>query len=230
MNVTGDFDCVKIDCYIAAMNAFRPGEKKAYHHGNLRQVLLDGAAKLLREEGEAGLSMRKLAARTGVSRTAAYHHFKDKHDLLCATAEEGFRRFRAVFHSPGQDPVDQQRLQRLVEDYIDFATNQSEYYDLMFGSRLWRSEGLTDTLTEEAHGTFRGYVDGIRRWRGQRGVSSRLDPLRYAQVTWSTLHGMSRLLIDGIYIDDEARKAMCQATAEMFWRELTAMPNGVNRS
>jgi len=200
-------------------------DKKAYHHGDLRKVLLDDAARILREEGEEGLSMRKLAASTGVSRTAPYHHFKDKQDLLCSIAEEGFKRFRTVFNPPEADqdrPLSQRRIERFVEDYIEFATGQSEYYDLMFGSHLWKSEGLSESLTREAHATFRGYVEGIRQWRKQGDVSDCVEPLRYAQVTWSTLHGMSRLLIDGIYVEREARNSMCQATAEMFWRELTA--------
>lgn len=202
-------------------------EKKAYHHGDLRNVLLDGAACLLRDEGEEGLSMRKLAARTGVSRTAPYHHFKDKQELLCAIAEEGFSRFRTVFVTPETEtgqPLNKDRISRFVEDYIVFATEHSEYYDLMFGSQLWKTQGLTESLTREAHGTFRVYVDGIRQWKKQGDVSESLEPLRYAQVTWSTLHGMSRLLIDGIYVDRQARNSMCQATADMFWRELTAIP------
>jgi AcrR family transcriptional regulator len=206
------------------MNKTTLDEKKAYHHGDLRKVLLDDAARLLREEGEEGLSMRKLAARTGVSRTAPYHHFKDKQELLCGIAEEGFTRFRTVFVHPEvstEHPLSKDSILHFVERYIEFATGQSEYYDLMFGSRLWKTQGLTESLTSEAHGAFRRYVDGIKEWQKQGVVSEDLDPLRYAQVTWSALHGMSRLLIDGIYVDSEARNSMCKATAEMFWRELT---------
>ena len=200
-------------------------DRKAYHHGDLRKALLDDAVKLLREEGEAGLSMRNLAARAGVSRTAAYHHFEGKHALLCAVAEEGFKRFGKVFYPPemeGDDTLNEQRIQRFVQDYIKFATGNSEYYDLMFGSQLWKTEKLTETLTQEAHRTFRGYVDGIRGWQESGQISKKLDPLRYAQVSWSTLHGMSRLLIDGIYVDNQSRNAMCQAAADMLWRELNA--------
>ena len=200
-------------------------DRKAYHHGDLRKALLDDAVKLLREEGEAGLSMRNLAARAGVSRTAAYHHFEGKHALLCAVAEEGFKRFGKVFYPPemeGDDTLNEQRIQRFVQDYIKFATGNSEYYDLMFGSQLWKTEKLTETLTQEAYRTFRGYVDGIRGWQESGQISKKLDPLRYAQVSWSTLHGMSRLLIDGIYVDNQSRNAMCQAAADMLWRELNA--------
>ncbi len=198
--------------------------RKPYHHGDLRQALLDDAARLLREEGEAGLSMRNLADRAGVSRTAAYHHFQGKHELLCAVAEEGFRRFRDVFYPPdlAEDAgVDEERVRRFVRDYIEFATGNPEYYDLMFGGQLWKTGKLTETLTREAHGTFRDYVEGVRQWQTEGLISDHLDPLRYAQVSWSALHGMSRLLIDGIYVDNESRKAMCDAAGEMLWRDLS---------
>ncbi len=64
-----------------------PREKKAYHHGDLKSVLLDETARILREEGEDALSLRRLAANIGVSRTAPYHHFRDKQSLLCAVAD-----------------------------------------------------------------------------------------------------------------------------------------------
>ena len=195
--------------------------KQSYHHGDLRQTLLDEAAALLREEGEAGLSMRALAARVGVSRTAPYHHFKDKRDLLCAIAEEGFRRFVGVLTIEG-DTISEARLGRFVRDYLDFVLTNSEYYDLMFGSQLWKSEGVTETLQDEAHGSFRFYVEQVSDWQ-QRGLIDRnLDVLRYAQVSWGTLHGLSRLLIDGIYLDRESMGPMCDQAASMFWRELSA--------
>jgi AcrR family transcriptional regulator len=206
------------------MNTAGTTQKKGYHHGDLRKALLEAAAKLLREDGETGLSMRNLAASAGVSRTAAYHHFNDKQDLLCAIAEEGFRQFRRIFRPAGDaddGSVQQAHIQRFVTDYIAFATDHSEYYELMFGSRLWQSGQLSDTLRQEAYISFRVYVNRIRKWQEQGDISRSLDPLRYAQVTWSTLHGMSRLLIDGIYVDGRSRNAMCKAAAEMLWRELT---------
>lgn len=194
--------------------------KSTYHHGDLRRTLLDEAALLLREEGEKGLSMRALAARAGVSRTAPYHHFKDKQDLLCAIAEEGFRRFVGVLTLAG-DQLSEKRLQRFVHDYLKFALENAEYYDLMFGSQLWKSEGITETLRQEAHGSFRFYLEQAREWQRQGHVNKDLDTLRYSQVTWSTLHGMSRLLIDGVYLAPEAMEPVCHQAASMFWRELS---------
>lgn len=210
---------------LPGMSDIKNKPKKSYHHGDLRKALVDLAAGLLKTEGEAGLSMRKLAELAGVSRTAAYHHFKDKHDLLCAIAEEGFRAQKEVFNPPEygpNSPVDEQRIQRFVVDYINFATEKSQYYDLMFGGQLWKSEKLTSTLKVEAYDAFKAYVDGIRAWQASGVISQSIDPLRYSQVSWSTLHGMSRLLIDGIYLDNEAKGSMCEAAAEMLWRELNS--------
>jgi AcrR family transcriptional regulator len=194
--------------------------RRSYHHGDLRRTLLDEAAVLLREEGEPGLSMRALAARAGVSRTAPYHHFQDKQELLCAIAEEGFRRFAGVLTITG-DTLSEARIRRFVRDYLEFALTHSEYYDLMFGSHLWKSAHVTEALRSEAHGSFRFYVDQVRRWQEGGLIADDVDILRYAQVSWGTLHGLSRLLIDGIYLDRETMDAMCDQAASMFWHELS---------
>ena len=63
-----------------------PVARPTYHHGDLREALLQAAKALIGEAGIENLSLRKLAERAGVSRTAPYHHFSDKNDLLCAIA------------------------------------------------------------------------------------------------------------------------------------------------
>ncbi len=198
--------------------------RSSYHHGDLRQVLMDEAALMIKEEGEQALSMRKLAARVGVSRTAPYHHFSDKQTLLCGIAEEGFRRFSLIgdareFDDDGLLSMSVQL--DFVRNYLKFARQNSQYYDLMFGGHLWKSQRLTDSLTREAHSTFRLYVDRLRQWKEDGRILPDIDPLRFAQVSWSTLHGMSRLAIDGIYMDDAAVEPMCESAAQMFWQQLT---------
>ena len=65
----------------------------SYHHGNLRQELMELAEKHLVEGGVRDLSLRALAREIGVSQTAPYRHFRDKNALLAALATEGFKRF-----------------------------------------------------------------------------------------------------------------------------------------
>ncbi|CAA0082903.1 HTH-type transcriptional repressor AcnR [Zhongshania aliphaticivorans] len=195
---------------------------KPYHHGDLRRQILDEAARLLKSEGESGLSMRKLAQNLGVSRTAPYHHFTDKQALLCGVAEEGFRRLREVI---GTQPrlasaaISEEAVRDFVRRYVQFSIDNAEYYELMFGARLWKSQQLTESLKVEAYDAFKTYLEQIRHWQ-QEIQNAELDPLRFAQVSWSTLHGMSRLLIDGIYLDITAINVMTDTAAKMFWQQL----------
>ena len=216
-------DALSSGCYIASMTQATPNKPSgAYHHGDLRAQLLDVAARLLREEGEAGLSMRRLAQELGVSRTAPYHHFSDKHSLLCGIAEEGFRRFRGVNADAAlwdARTFGETNLSDFVRRYIHFAVSNAEYYDLMFGGKLWKSAALTASLKSEAYTAFREYVNHIRQLQSGGAFADNFDPLRYAQLSWSTLHGMSRLLIDGIYLDSSTVEEMCSTAAAMFWRQ-----------
>ena len=209
--------------------------KRAYHHGDLRQVLLDSAVQILRSEGEEALSMRKLAAVAGVSRTASYHHFADKQHLLCAIAEEGFLRLDATIKEAiGQLPSlvpeatenelllrVRQELDSFINAYLQFAVNNSLYYDLMFGSRLWKSEQLTESLKIHAHESFRQHVNAVGRWMALINANH-IDSRHFAQVTWSTLHGMSRLVIDGIYVDQSSMRAAAKVAEKMFWDRITS--------
>jgi AcrR family transcriptional regulator len=197
--------------------------KSAYHHGSLRQALVSEAVALIREAGEDALSMRALATRVDVSRTAAYHHFKGKEDLLCAIAEEGFERILAESRTAeleSQAEVGEEQIKQLISNYLNFAVENAEYYNLMFGSRLWKSSVVTDQLTAKAHEFFRFHVSVLRERQIKGQICQSIDIVRHSQVTMSTLHGMSRLLIDGIYVDKATIASIGDAAARMFWREL----------
>lgn len=194
--------------------------KKAYHHGDLRQQLIHQAAKMIREEGEAALSMRKLAAQLGVSRTAPYHHFEDKQALLNAIAEEGFRLFDERGLEAKRYEDIESYLRHHIRSYVFFAVENSEYYDLMFGGQIWKTEGgLTQSLKERSYKVFRTYTEHMSELT-EGMLPEGVTPLRFAQVTWSTMHGLSRLMIDGIYVEREAIEGMCDASAKVLLQNL----------
>ena len=198
-------------------------DRKTYHHGDLKAVLLDETVRILRDEGEGALSLRRLAANVGVSRTAPYHHFKDKQSLLAAVAEEGFVRFNRTMKAvleQGRGKGGEQLMREYVKAYVDFAVSNSEYYDLMYGSKVWRSEQLTTSLLSSARSTLRSDVERIQLLQERGLVAKKLDPLRFAQVSWGMLHGISRLLIDGIYTDAASATGICETAADMLWQQL----------
>ena len=196
---------------------------RTYHHGDLKAVLLDETARILREEGEEALSLRHLASSIGVSRTAPYHHFKDKQSLLYAVAEEGFSRFNeamkhAMRRSRGKDA--QTTMRDYTRAYVKFAVSHREYYDLMYGGKVWRSDSLAKSLLKSARGTLRGNIERIQAWQAGGGISTELDAPDFAHVAWGTLHGISRLMIDGIYTDSASVRRICDTASDMLWRQL----------
>ncbi|OED46089.1 TetR family transcriptional regulator [Endozoicomonas sp. (ex Bugula neritina AB1)] len=202
--------------------------KKPYHHGNLRQSLIDQATVMISEVGVEKLSMRGLAQVAGVSRTAAYHHFKDKNELLCAIAEQGFTHWLEMFSGLEQQTPErlEEWLTQFVRAYVDFACEYQEEYDLMFGRPIWKAGEPTDSLRQQAAECFHRYVLFIEQWQKIGVFSNEIEALRLTQVSWSTLHGMCRLLNDGIYLDRASLDAMCQAVVQI----LTGLVNNAKKS
>ena len=176
-----------------------------YHHGDLRSALLQEANVMLKESGIDGLSLRRLAERVGVSRMAPYHHFRDKHDLLCALATEGFRELDKLVEraspQPGSGKELQTTLAGFVRDYLRFAVENPDRYELMFGRPIWKSANPSAELKDTAFACFRHYAERISALLGQQRLPKGSKPLRLAQASWATLHGLCRLMIDGIYVN-----------------------------
>ena len=206
---------VKPSAHSSALGQNKEPMKKGYHHGDLHHVLMSEAAKMIREEGEAALSMRKLAIRAGVSRTAPYHHFKDKQGLLCAVAEEGFRLFDGMAQSPAPRVDLFDYLRKRMREYVNFAIDHPEYYNLMFSSAIWASNDVSQTLKDKAYDSFRLYSQQVNQLCGETPLPEGVTSLRVAQLSWSTFHGLSRLMIDGIYLDKTALEAIFDAADKL---------------
>jgi AcrR family transcriptional regulator len=99
----------------------------------LSRRLIDEAARLLAEEGPAGLSVRKLASAAGTSTMAIYSRFGDKPSLLAAMHREGFRRLGAHLQVTATDP--ETALVELGRAYRRSALQSPHLYALMFGPR-----------------------------------------------------------------------------------------------
>ncbi len=175
-----------------------------YHHGDLRQALLDAAALQLAEQGIEQLTLRKLADKVGVSRTGAYHHFASKNDLVCAVAAQGFGQLQQMIEQAATKSGTGvgAEMQHFVFEYVDFATTQPELYELMFGRKIWKVEGATAELKAVAYACFARYNKWTERTilSVQPGVP-KLRCLRIAQANWAAIHGLCRLSIDGIYME-----------------------------
>jgi len=199
-----------------------------YHHGNLYETLLATASKIIADQGVDALSLRKLAEKIGVSRTAAYHHFNDKNDLLCAIATQGFiawqQQAEHIFNNTGL--TDREKYRAFVHNYVHFASQNPAMYELMFGRTLWKNmqqpNNTSDTnlSTEKLHNvaypSFQYQVEMTKSWQEKGLLPKSENTLRLAQVIWGTLHGIARLLIDGIYADESNVDEMCDCAVNLF--------------
>lgn len=171
-----------------------PG-RQSYHHGDLRQTLIDEGLALVSEVGINALSLRKLAERVGVSPPALYHHFSSKQALLLALGEASIDRFEAAMSAVMAG--EQASLDSVVLAYVRFARDNPEQYELLFGRDNWHEVAPTD-FHRRARDSFRQ----LGRHLATLQAAGRLDPgvntLRLAQIAWATLHGLCRMHNDGL--------------------------------
>ena len=187
-----------------------------YHHGDLRNELIHVATSMIQDGGLPALSMRKLSDQLGVSRTALYHHFSNKNDLLAAIAERGFATLTevltGVMSKQGMTLVD--RLECFTASYVQFALTHETEYELMFGHELWRSNPSSH-LQRVAKNCFRRFARMIEGLHEDGVLAHDQDPLRLSQLIWAALHGLVKLSHDGIFarqedLEDITRYAVAQ--------------------
>ena len=179
--------------------------ERAYHHGDLRNALIDAGMNALATQDAAELSLRALARELGVSANAAYRHFADKDALLSALAAEGFRRFAAeqadsrctTGPGPGQTglkggPQDEALSSGLR--YVQFAQRHPGLFRLMFGRFLLASQDAE--LQGAAMAAFMQLLEQSRPPGAPPGPPDEATLMR-ALARWSLVHGLSHLLLEG---------------------------------
>jgi len=187
---------------------------ESYHHGDLRRALLDEAITVLDVNGIGSLSLRALARRVGVSPTAPYHHFRDKAELVHALAADALMELDAALadaDAAHSDPTEQLRAQGVA--YVLFAVDHPERFRLAFRPEMGAPfSGLSDSNTAlpEHLTAFRHLVRAVRRLVDEPARQTNL-----ATASWSLVHGLSALLVDGplhpLAADREHVRAMAES-------------------
>ncbi|HSI51454.1 MAG TPA: TetR/AcrR family transcriptional regulator [Ideonella sp.] len=164
--------------------------KTTYHHGNLREALLDAAEALLPKHGAEGLTLREVARQAQVSHGAPYHHFPSREALLAAVAERGFVGLgQAMQSAKGATPRD--RLVGICEAYVAFAARHPTRFRLMFGPLL-ASKALYPGLQQAGEQSFFLLLEASREVAPDEAM-----PL--ALAGWSMAHGLAHLRINKVF-------------------------------
>ena len=161
---------------------------KPYHHGDLRRQLITVGEEVLAERGLAGLSLREVARRLGVSHNAPFKHFASREALLAAMAGEGFeelgRRLAVVDAAPPEHYVVERGLA-----YVNFALDRPTLFRLMFSGEI-DMEAFPD-LAQKAEWSLASVGGKIADVFGSEAIT---DAMLSA---WAFVHGLANLLLDG---------------------------------
>ena len=170
-------------------------EQKKYHHGDLKQALIEAGLAILETDGLPGLSLRACAARTGVSHAAPKNHFGSLKGLITAIAAEGFCRHAQFMRSglmPGASRT--ARLQAAMVGYVRFSAAHPHLFELMFSPNY--PDFTDETLRQNAQASYAVLRD----------ISTGLDwdkaatpdgQVKTEMMLWSMVHGYALLSISG---------------------------------
>ncbi|MBI3163270.1 MAG: TetR/AcrR family transcriptional regulator [Anaerolineales bacterium] len=170
---------------------------KKYHHGDLKNALIQAGVEILAKEGVGGLSLRKVAQRAGVSHSAPYAHFPDKQSLIAAISTEGFNQLyaelEAAISSHSKNPKKQ--LIEGVQAYVHFAMENLDTFKIMFSGVLEKEKDYS-SFVDISSKTFKLVVEVVQACQNA-GVLPAAPADLMAVSVWGQVHGIVSLALEG---------------------------------
>jgi AcrR family transcriptional regulator len=174
----------------------------SYHHGNLKEVLLEAARKLIEQYGPAGFSLTEAARLAGVSPAAPYRHFRDRDALLAEVAKSGFERFAARLDMAWNNgiPTPLSAFDNLGRAYLAFARDEPASYTVMFEAGFASAAGESIPAAERVFDVLQKAAASLCRQLPE----SKRPPIKLMSLhIWAIAHGVATLFAQG---DLQARK------------------------
>ena len=186
-------------------------KRRGYHHGNLREALIEAALELIAAKGAAGFTFAEAARSAGVSPGAPYRHFHDRDALIADVARRGFEQFAEDLARAWNDgrPDPHTALQNLGAAYLAFARDEPAYYTAMFEAQLpTQANRELAQASDHAFAILRQAVETLIA-----GLPARRRPpaMMVSLHIWSLAHGIASLFGRG----DQARRVVPMAPEEL---------------
>jgi AcrR family transcriptional regulator len=170
-----------------------PGARRGYHHGNLREALIDAALNLIAQKGPAGFTFADAARSAGVSSAAPYRHFRDRDALLADVARRGFELFETHLEKAWDNgkPEPFRAFENVGRAYLSFARNEPAYYSAMFeaGVPLDSDAGLRQA-SDRAFAVLRRASEALS---AHAPAEKRPPALMMSLHIWALSHGIASL-------------------------------------
>jgi AcrR family transcriptional regulator len=187
------------------------GGRRGYHHGNLREALVEAALELIGAKGPAGFTFAEAARHAGVSPAAPYRHFRDRDALLAEVAQRGYVRFEQQLAAAWGDgrPSPAIAFDRLGKAYLAFARSEPAYFSAMFESGL--SLAAHRDLQQAGERAFAVLRVACEALLAGMAAATRPPPTMMALHIWSLSHGVASLFARG----DAARRPLPMTPEEL---------------
>ena len=187
--------------------------ERPYHHGSLRQTLLETAFELVDKEGSGAISMRALARAAGVSSAAPFRHFSDRNVLLRAVAEKAAAELDRKLDEASAECRDAlTQFRTMTVAYVRYAAEHPALFDLIQSTAPF-SGGLLGGVNDERRLKLIALI-----YEGQNaGLIPEADPELIALSSEALTHGLARMIVDRHprvrnLSSEEARKLALAAT------------------
>jgi AcrR family transcriptional regulator len=198
--------------------------ERGYHHGNLKEALLQAALDLIAKKGAAGFTFADAARLAGVSPAAPYRHFRDRDELLSSIAQRGFEQFESALSQAWDDgrPDTVTAFERVGKAYLAFAREQPSFYSAMFesGVALDVSAGA-HAASERAFAVIRAAAERLAALAPPG--TPRPPAMMMALHIWSMSHGIASLFARG----DAARRKLPMTAEELLEAEVLIYLRGL---
>ena len=176
--------------------------RRGYHHGNLREALINAALGLISEKGTAGFTFADAARAAGVSAAAPYRHFRDRDALMADVAQRGFEQLEgdlALAAAKGdQSPV--AVIDRIARAYLDFTRREPAQFSAMFESGQVFTENSDVRLASDR--VFNVMLDACKTLVETQPADQRAPAMMIALHINALTHGVASLFARG----DESRR------------------------
>ncbi|TKZ21272.1 TetR/AcrR family transcriptional regulator [Shimia litoralis] len=167
--------------------------KRGYHHGNLRQALVEAALKLIESKGPTGFTLSEAAKQAGVTPAAVYRHFEGREDLIAEAARQGYEIFADLMqyaYDKGQ-PSALASFEATGRAYLAFARKYPGHYIAMFESGI--SVNRTPELASVAT-RARGVMEHAAVELSQHIPPEKRPPASmFSAHIWAMSHGVVEL-------------------------------------
>lgn len=171
--------------------------RKSYHHGSLREALLEVGEGLIEEKGVEAFTLRECARRAGVSHSAPAYHFGDATGLLSELAAIGFEELDALMtrYRREDDPDPYAQFVATGRAYVDYALRHPARFQLMFrGEKLHLESERLSAAAERSFGQLMETLSALTPPRGDAGPVLHLGAR--AGLAWAIVHGVASLTLE----------------------------------